>query len=108
MSTRDARSNCCQAPVHVSGDDGSRMYICNKCQKPCDLYAIDMRDLLLTDDEKLTHKPRWQGETQDFPTAIRSLAKVHRLADQEIIEDSEDWEDFINELAVIVQQLGAR
>lgn len=35
---RNDRSNCCQAPVHVSGDDGTKIYVCNKCQNPCDLY----------------------------------------------------------------------
>ena len=70
-------------------------------------YKVSDNDFL-TDDEKLSHKPRWQGQVQDFPTAIRSLAKVHRLADPEIIEDSENWAEFIDELTVIVNQLGAR
>lgn len=58
---------------------------------------------LLTDDEKLSHTPRWQGETRDLPTAIRELAKVHHLSDD--IDESEDWQEFIDELVVIIGQL---
>ena len=60
---------------------------------------------LLTPDEQLSHKPRWQGEVQGLPTAIRSLAKTHRLASDETIEESENWYDFIDELCVVIQQL---
>ncbi len=66
---------------------------------------------LLTDDEKLLHKPRWQGETRDLPAAIRELAKVHHLDDDSgAIDESENWQEFIDELVMMIGQLsgGAR
>ena len=60
---------------------------------------------LLTDDEKLLRKPKWQGEVRDLPTAIRALARVHHLADDDTIEDSENWNEFVDELVTVIQQL---
>ena len=56
-------------------------------------------------DEEDKPKPRWQGETRDLATAIRGLAKVHRLADDEAIEDAENWHEFVDELVIIITQL---
>ncbi len=34
------RSKCHQAPVHVEGsDEGTNYYVCDECDKPCDLYS---------------------------------------------------------------------
>ena len=60
---------------------------------------------LLTEDEKLLRIPRWQGVTQDVPTAIRSLAKVHHLADDLEIDESANWENFVREWETIIRQL---
>lgn len=40
-SSNQDRSNCCQAPVTVSGDDteGTHYYVCSKCKNPCDLFV---------------------------------------------------------------------
>ena len=53
---------------------------------------------LLTSDEQLLHAPRWQGETRDLPTTIRSLAKLHHLASDEVIEEQENWYDFVDDV----------
>lgn len=67
-----------------------------------------MSDDLLTDDEKLLHKPRWQGETRDVPTAIRALAKLHHLDDDSgAIDESENWAEFIGELSTMIGQLSS-
>lgn len=60
---------------------------------------------ILTDDEKLLHVKRWEGETVDLPTAIRALAKVHRLASDEVIDETEDWLEFADELSVMMRQM---
>jgi hypothetical protein len=63
---------------------------------------------LLTDDEKLLRVERWQGETRDLPTTIRALAKVHSLASEETIDESEMWYDFVDDLATLIEQLTAQ
>jgi hypothetical protein len=62
---------------------------------------------LLTPDEQLIRHEHWQGEARDLPTAIRELAKLHHLASDETIDESEDWYDFVDELAVLIGQLYA-
>jgi hypothetical protein len=39
MSNFYDRSNCCGAPVFMSGDEEEDMrhFICTKCDKPCDI-----------------------------------------------------------------------
>jgi hypothetical protein len=61
---------------------------------------------LLTPDEKLLHAPRWQGETVDFPTAIRMWAKRYDLASELAIDEQSNWEEAINELETMVQPRG--
>ncbi len=60
---------------------------------------------LLTSDEQLLHAPRWQGETREVPTTIRSLAKLHHLAPDEVIEETEDWYDFVDDVSKLIGQL---
>ena len=64
---------------------------------------------LLTDDELADRRrpPRWQGEVRDIPTTIRALAKLHGLASGEVIDESESWNDFVDELTTVIQQLSA-
>jgi hypothetical protein len=60
---------------------------------------------LLTPDEQLTRHERWTGEARDLPTAIRELAKLHHLASDETIDESEDWYDFVDELSIAIGQM---
>lgn len=64
---------------------------------------------LLTDDELADRRrpARWQGATRDIPTTIRALAKLHGLAGEEVIDESESWYDFVDELTTVIQQLSA-
>jgi hypothetical protein len=81
---------------------------CKDCLAQIKAVAEEGRRQLgevLTPDEQLTRHERWQGEARDLPTAIRELAKTHHLASDETIDDSEDWYDFVDELAVAVQQI---
>ena len=64
-----------------------------------------MNSELLTNDERLVHLKRWQGETRSLPDAIRALAKTHGLANDEVIDESEKWLDFVEELALVIGQL---
>jgi hypothetical protein len=60
---------------------------------------------LLTPDDNLLHAPRWEGETRDSPIAIRSLAKLHGLAADEVIEEQENWYDFVDDMCKMTDQL---
>lgn len=60
---------------------------------------------LLTSDENAARKPRW-SETRDLPNAIRALAKLHHLDDDSgAIDESEEWSEFVTELASMITEL---
>lgn len=63
---------------------------------------------LLTPDEQLVRGKRWQGETTDLPTAIRNLAKVHGVANETVIDESESWYDFVDDLCKLIGYLGRK
>lgn len=42
-------SNCCKAPVRIEGDV-TMYYVCTKCDKPCDRYSIEYKEVSENED----------------------------------------------------------
>lgn len=65
---------------------------------------------LLTDDEKLLRKPRWQGETRDVRTALINIFLLHGVTTAEVIYEDEPWIESLDDVVLLISQLseGAR
>ena len=102
---RDARSNCCQAPVTVSGYYGTKIYVCNKCQNPCDLYHQtpdklneEIREILREYGGDWYYDGQVFDPTDDIEHCLQLITTAYAEAMNEVIGedvkpdfDDDDW-----------------
>lgn len=87
----EMKSNCCNAPVHVSyGNDNTNCYMCDQCGKPCDM------------------RPEHIGDVNEM---IQMVDLVEETAKQLLLmygdSESQIWRDFADDARSILDFLAS-